>query len=283
MGLTATTWPIFSWSDKSLKLDYTNWGDSQPNKSPAPGLCVYANSSLSRGSPPAWGWDDTDCDTSTSIFMCKKASVAGTYYTSKRFGATYIFNSTAANFTNAENACLDFGSHLVSWRSQAEQAEVESFYTNNGFMFPTYHRFYWMGLQAGRSMAPADLMATFGSRWPNFTYTDKSPAPGTPNAYTHWGRYQPLNFPEPDNRFSPELCAGGNASETFGNPKAWGWADTRCNGSFPFMCKVAGAQLLPLRPADGSMPRWLGTAAASHTCQVPTAAGPCRACGGHLL
>jgi hypothetical protein len=77
LGLTAVTWPMFSWSDRSLALAFTNWGDQQPNRSPSPGLCSYANYTLSRGSPPAWGWDDTDCDTSTSVFICKRASVKG--------------------------------------------------------------------------------------------------------------------------------------------------------------------------------------------------------------
>jgi hypothetical protein len=193
LGLTSTRWPIFSWADKSLVLDYGNWGDSQPNKSPAPGLCVYANSTLARGSPPAWGWDDTDCDASTSIFICRKASAQGTYYTSKRFGATFIFNSTEATFTVAEGVCRDHGGHLVSWSSQQEQAEAEGYFNSNGFMFPTYHKFYWMGLYAGKSMAAADLMATF-SNWPNFTYLDKAPAPSSANAYRHWGRWAALWF-----------------------------------------------------------------------------------------
>jgi hypothetical protein len=318
LGLTAVTWPIYSWSDRSLAVAYTNWGNQQPNRSPSPGLCAYANFTMSMGSPPAWGWDDTDCETSTSVFICKRASTKGSYYSSRRHGATYIFNSSLANFTQAEGFCRDKGAHLVSFSSQAEQvggkccvaagltregrerearlccsmllaparqggalapcgdaacllhapwhplphhfctgyigmlrvslrvqpcstqAEVEAYYTNSGFMFPAFHKFYWMGLHAARSMAFRDMMAPAAqSRWPNFTYLDGSPAPGR-GVFAHWGRYQPLNFPEPDNRFAPELCAGGNASEAFGNPKAWGWADTRCNGSFPFMCKMAG-------------------------------------------
>jgi hypothetical protein len=117
------------------------------------------------------------------------------------------------------------------------QAEVEAFYINNGYMFPSFHKFYWMGLRAASSLRPSDLMALSGNTWPSFSYIDGSPSPGG-GVFAHWGRYQPLNYPEPDNRFAPELCAGGNATEAFGTPRAWGWADTRCNGTFPFICRL---------------------------------------------
>ncbi len=119
----------------------------------------------------------------------------------------------------------------------AVQAEVESFYINNGYMFPSFHKFYWMGLRAANSLKPADLLSLSDNTWPSFSYIDGSPSPGGP-VYEAWGRFQPLNFPEPDNRFAPELCAGGNASEAFGAPKAWGWADTRCNNTSPFICRL---------------------------------------------
>lgn len=121
LGLSATTWPQFSWADRSQSVSYQNWGDMQPNRAPSPGLCSYANYTLSKGSPPAWGWDDTNCDSDMSIFMCKKVSAKGSYYTSKRFANTYIFNSTAANFTQAEMFCRDKGAHLVAFATQQEQ------------------------------------------------------------------------------------------------------------------------------------------------------------------
>ncbi len=249
IGMTTTKWPNFYWTDRTVSpSSYNGWGLSNPNQNPKPGTCAVASNALSKGSPVYWGWDDTNCDTTTSIFICRRAMNVGTYYTSDKFSATYIFNSTMANFSDAEAFCRNSGAHLVSWKSQAEQAEVESFYINNGFMFPTYHRFYWMGLRAGNSIRPADLLAPFGNMWPNFTYIDGAPAPGN-GVYDHWGRYQPLNYPEPDNRFSPELCAGGNASQSYGTPKAWGWADTRCNGSFPFICKLQ--RELPVSPCSG--------------------------------
>ena len=237
MGLTTNKWPTFFWSDRTVNPNsYNGWGTGNPNQNPKPGTCGLANSALAKGSPVYWGWDDTNCDTTLSIFICRRAMNVGTYYTSDKFSATYIFNSTMANFTDAENFCRYSGGHLVSWRSRAEQAEVESYYMNNGYMFPTFHRFYWMGLSAANGMKPADLISQ-QNKWPNFSYIDGAPRPGG-SAYEAWGRYQPLNFPEPDNRFSPELCAGGNATEAFGTPKVWGWADTRCNSSFPFICKL---------------------------------------------
>jgi hypothetical protein len=39
----------------------------------------------------------------------------------------------------------------------------------------------------------------------------------------------------------PELCAVANATEAFGKPVAWGWADTRCHATLaPFICRRPG-------------------------------------------
>jgi hypothetical protein len=37
----------------------------------------------------------------------------------------------------------------------------------------------------------------------------------------------------------PLDCAGANFTQTYGSPKAWGWADTNCNSSRIFMCRKA--------------------------------------------
>jgi hypothetical protein len=69
----------------------------------------------------------------------------------------------------------------------------------------------------------------------NFRWADSSPGPGA-GYYTHWGTDSDGN-PEPNNMLNPELCAAANSSQTYDNPEAWGWSDTRCNTRLPFICK----------------------------------------------
>jgi hypothetical protein len=90
---------------------------------------------------------------------------------------TFLFNVSYQGFASAEQACKDNGGHLASFKSEAEQAEVEAYYTSMGYMFPAFHRFYWMGLNT--------------SAWPitglpTFNWLDKSPGPDN-MTYEHWG------------------------------------------------------------------------------------------------
>ena len=58
-------------------------------------------------------------------------------------------------------------------------------------------------------------------------------APGS-GAYQHWGR--PENgIPEPNQR-QVGLCGVANASQTY--TLAWGWADTVCNTTNTFICRM---------------------------------------------
>jgi hypothetical protein len=46
-------------------------------------------------------------------------------------------------------------------------------------------------------------------------------------------------IPEPNNLdYSPELCAGGNFTQAFGERNASGWADANCSIAAPFVCKM---------------------------------------------
>jgi hypothetical protein len=84
---------------------------------------------------------------------------------------------------------------------------------------------------------------TTADLWPAFRWEDRSPSPNITN-YMHWGWYlpdidSPDRIPEPNNLLiQPEFCAGGNATEAYGKPLAWGWADYNCDQSAPFMCKM---------------------------------------------
>ncbi len=57
--------------------------------------------------------------------------------------------------------------------------QVEAYYSSMGFMFPSFHRFYWLGLNA--SVWPTDGLTTATFRW-----HDESPGPDN-LTYSHWG------------------------------------------------------------------------------------------------
>ncbi len=108
--------------------------------------------------------------------------------------------------------------------------EVERYYTTSGFMLPSFHRFYWLGLASGPTT------------WPNFTWVGNS-TPGPSNSssyYSHWGRFRPGGTVEPNNLVTPpEHCGGANASEAYGTvPATWGWADWHCGAKWPVLCKL---------------------------------------------
>jgi hypothetical protein len=105
-----------------------------------------------------------------------------------------------------------------------------------GVLLPGFHTFYWMGLNA--------------TVWPNWKWLDGTPNPNATGRYQNWGYYMPQNILEPNNIFPPELCVGANFSEKVNLTGNWGWADTRCNQSHPYVCKTIG-ELQGLRRRPG--------------------------------
>jgi hypothetical protein len=167
----------------------------------------------------------------------------------------------------AEAMCNDIGGHLAAYVSQEEQTEMEYAFLNSGYLLPSFHKTYWIGL-----MASADS-------WPSFSWLDRNvPSPQESGAYRHWGTYRfdgyrsvavqhcsapcarhvcpgngiggrgrlalecpfcktptlkttirpPRSSPEPNNVDFPENCAVANFTESYGTPLAWGWADASC-------------------------------------------------------
>lgn len=109
------------------------------------------------------------------------------------------------------------------------RSEVEKYYEQLGYLLPAYHGGYWIGLQAQPPWNPA------GFRW-----IDKS-IPDISNGNRGWGTYRgTVSKPEPDNRFTNELCAIGNYTERIGSPgmEYYGWDDKQCGRKFPFMCRI---------------------------------------------
>jgi hypothetical protein len=73
---------------------------------------------------------------------------------------TYIINTTTTDFVDAEATCNRYGGHLVTYSTFREQQAVERCFVDAGWLFPSYNKFYWMGLRTGN----------LGTRWPNFTW-----------------------------------------------------------------------------------------------------------------
>jgi hypothetical protein len=67
------------------------------------------------------------------------------------------------NASAAEQACQANGGHLASFASRDEQLEVEQSLVDTGYLLPSYHKQYWMGL------------ATTDESWPSFRYAGLLP------------------------------------------------------------------------------------------------------------
>jgi hypothetical protein len=196
-----------------------------------PENCAVANYTQRYGAPQAWGFADAPCGM-LAAFVCRVSGNAGYQYNATT-NNTFIFTPAVRSFTDAEASCVAQGGHLASYASEAEQAEVERYYVGNGYMFPTFpgHAFYWLGLNT--SFWPS-------TGFPKFSWLDREPGPNA-ITYSHWGTYTDMYSasPEPNNaRVPPELCAGANVSQAYGNLSAWGWADWNCDESFGYMCRM---------------------------------------------
>ncbi len=137
---------------------------------------------------------------------------------------TYTLNTTLSTQAEAQRACNAMGAHLAAWPSQQTQNEVEAYFAANGYLLPSFHKVYWMGMV---------------KRENDFVFLDAS----IQTAYRNWGTYSTGNagegYAEPNNYFGDELCTIGNYSMSKQVPPVWGFADYQCTGRFIFMCKNA--------------------------------------------
>jgi hypothetical protein len=140
---------------------------------------------------------------------------------------------------------------------------VEKYFMGMGWLLPTFHKTYWIGLNAttpGSKDAAGMVAGMLTTASPGrFAWLDQSAgAPGN-GSYTHWGRAG--GMPEPNNLRGSENCGMANASQSHGS--AWGWSDTSCKISAPFICRS-------LR--EWPAPRGAGHAARTSTCHALPAA-----------
>jgi hypothetical protein len=169
------------------------------------------------------------CNADRPCARCAAAPGPQLIYTNDTTGISYLLNTQPTNFTAAEQYCNDNGGHLIGLGSLEEQEEVESYYVNQGQLFPHYHQVYWNGLKA--------------QSWPRFSWIDNvTPMPSGSN-YRHWGTYQPGNIAEPNSLVPGENCGVCNYTQSYGN--AWGWADANCDNEFAFLCKIPSEQRSP--------------------------------------
>jgi hypothetical protein len=119
-----------------------------------------------------------------------------------------------------------YGAHLATYTSAQEQNEVEAFFASNGYLLPTFHQAYWLGLQIREGSAA-------------FSFLDAS----IKTSYLNWGLYLTgapgESFQEPNSLFGEEKCAAANYSQLAGVPPAWGYADWVCEEKYVSICRAA--------------------------------------------
>jgi hypothetical protein len=224
LSLSPTTGSWY-WLDNSpapSRRTYLHWGTVMPGMIPEPDRgfsCAAANYTEAFEDPRAWGWGDNSCD-QLLPYICEKAPEGAFTYASSSTLATYLLNTTATSFPDAQASCIASGGMLVAYASLEEQQEAEAVFEARGHFIPAFHGSYWMGLAT--------------SNWPDFgAWVDAK----VPLTYTHWGTWaDDAQLPEPNNLFGNENCAAANSTEAYGG--AYGWSDTVCRRQLPFMCKI---------------------------------------------
>jgi hypothetical protein len=152
-------------------------------------------------------------------------------------GQTYTLNTSFVSQADAQKQCACTGGHLVSYTSLDEQQQIEAYYLDKGWLLPTFHRRYWIGLNATTPASTSPATVTAGQLQTSparFAWLDKSAGMPYGKAYAQWGKAG--SFAEPNNLLGSENCGLANASQTYA--LAWGWSDSSCRISAPFICKT---------------------------------------------
>jgi hypothetical protein len=146
---------------------------------------------------------------------------------SSPFGAV----CTGAPWLNRQKGCwaagcthgFAVGMHFCCSHSNvAHRRTPTTVFSLQGFLMPSFHGRYWIGLNATRPQS--------------FYWLQPGLSAPSPQTYAHWGRNLPTGPSEPNNLERNELCGAANFSQ--GYMKAAGWQDTRCNYTAPSICKM---------------------------------------------
>ena len=81
-------------------------------------------------------------------------------YTSATYNTTYLINTAALSWNDAEAFCKQQGGHLACWSDTSEQAEVEQYFIDRSQLLIPNMDAYWIGATASA--------AGTSNKWPNF-------------------------------------------------------------------------------------------------------------------
>lgn len=144
-------------------------------------------------------------------------------YTSAVTGTSFRLNTAKLNFSAAEAECSRIGGHLASFSSIDEAVDVEQYYIQQGFLFPEFNQYYWLGLNSS-----AD---TGSYKWIG---PDVPPTP----AYNGWATGQPAA--------NQGMCGAGAAARNVGG--TWGWMNRQCSTRYVSVCRINREQRWPGLP-----------------------------------
>lgn len=74
--------------------------------------------------------------------------------TANSTGNNYTLRVQPLNHSQAEAACQAIGGHLASFLSRDEQLDVEGQLYSTGYLLPSFHRQYWLGLTSSEDTWP---------------------------------------------------------------------------------------------------------------------------------
>lgn len=243
MGLRAAQWPSFAWIDNTVnQTSYQHWGQyPDGSKEPKNRQNTCGAGSYALTDEEAWGWTAHSCSQGMP-YMCRIIKPGNITIPSNVTGNVFTLMTVQVNQARAQVLCNDIGGHLASYVSLDEQSEMEYAFINSGYLLPSFHKTYWMGL------------VTTQEAWPAFTWLDRN-VPAPDQGYSHWGMYEFEGFssPEPNNGEMGEFCTMANHTERFGGPLGWGWSDVRCTRTAVLVCRRL--RKWPLHDCTGSTDR----------------------------
>lgn len=202
---------VYRWSDKT-PVDFTHWFNGEPNDRNTQGGCVRAT--LTSGSRDWMYWVDTDCNSNSLSYVCKKyrdnyvpptrapiptpTGPCPSGWKTYKLGCYKVFMQPKT-WTAARDLCRSFSkTDLVSIHDTAEDSFVSSL-TNSSYDA-------WIGLN--------DRGPISGHVWSDYS----------PVQFTNWGVAQP------DSHSGQQACV---TIKSIG-----GWYDVGCFSTRPYICKM---------------------------------------------
>lgn len=168
----------------------------------------------------------------------------------------------------------------------APQYEVEQHYISRGYLLPSFHTAYWIGLSN-----PSKDGTTW--IWLDNSLTAMNGTSGPSSSagllgYRHWGRLvegsgsSQVSYMEPNNRAGGEFCAAASFAQAYGpppSPVTAGWADLSCSEQLVAVCRTLPNTTFAYTSAATGVKYLLHTAPQ----RFAAAEQFCNDAGGHLV